>query len=229
MAHPIIETEGLCKQYRVGAETVQALQEFTIRIDAGEFVTIMGPSGSGKSTCMHLLGCLQSPCAGSYRFDDEDVSILAEEQLADIRNRKLGFLFQSFHLLPRITALDNVELPLIYTNMSREERRVKAEHALDAVGLSHRQHHTPEQLSGGQMQRVALARALVNEPRMLLADEPTGALDSTSGQEIMDLFVALNQQGVTIVLVTHDNDVAAYGQRTLHFLDGKLINDELRK
>ena len=228
MKNQIIETRGLSKQYRVGTQTINALDQLTVSIDAGEFVTIMGPSGSGKSTCMSLLGCLHSPSAGSYCFDGEDVSTLAEDRLAEIRNRKLGFLFQSFHLLPRISALDNIELPLMYANLPRSERRTRAQHALDAVGLEDRMDHTPEQLSGGQMQRVALARALVNKPRLLLADEPTGALDSASGREIMQLFARLNDQGVTIVVVTHNPEVAAYGQRILKFRDGKMIADEVR-
>lgn len=227
MKNPIIQTEGLSKQYRVGTQDINALDQLTVSIDAGEFVTIMGPSGSGKSTCMYLLGCLHSPSAGRYYFDGEDVSILTENQLAEIRNRKLGFLFQSFHLLPRISTLDNVELPLLYANLPRNERRTRAEHALDAVGLGDRKEHTPEQLSGGQMQRVALARALVNEPRLILADEPTGALDSASGREIMELFTRLNDQGVTIIVVTHNPEVAAYGHRSLRFRDGRMIADEV--
>lgn len=228
MNNPIIETQALSKQYRVGAQTINALDQLTVSINAGEFVTIMGPSGSGKSTCMSLLGCLHSPSAGRYCFDGEDVSTLAEDRLAEIRNRKLGFLFQSFHLLPRISALDNIELPLMYANLPRSERRTRAQHALDAVGLEDRKDHTPEQLSGGQMQRVALARALVNKPRLLLADEPTGALDTASGREIMQLFARLNDQGATIVVVTHNPEVAAYGQRILRFRDGKMIADEVR-
>jgi len=226
MAPPLIETAGLSKQYRIGAQTVHALRDFTVSIASGEFVAIMGPSGSGKSTCMHLLGCLQSPSAGQYRFDGRDVSALGPDALADMRNGNVGFVYQAFNLLPRATALRNVELPLVYGRTRRRERRVRAEAALRAVGLDDRMRHRPTQLSGGQMQRVAIARALVNEPRLVLADEPTGALDSRTGVEIMELFTRLNADGITIVVVTHDEEVARFARRVLTFRDGRMIADE---
>ena len=225
---PLIETDGLSRRYQIGAQTIDALTDFTVTIHAGEFVAIMGPSGSGKSTCMHLLGCLQTASSGSYRLDGEDISALDADTLAATRNAKLGFLFQSFNLLPRATALSNVELPLLYSTAARVDRRALAEEALREVGLGQRLNHWPSQLSGGQMQRVAIARALVNRPRLLLADEPTGALDSHTGTEIMELFTRLNAQGITIVLVTHDEDVAGYAGRILRFRDGRMIADEAR-
>jgi putative ABC transport system ATP-binding protein len=229
MTIPIIETVCLSKQYRIGAQTIDALSDLTVSIHPGEFVAIMGPSGSGKSTCMHLLGCLQSPSAGQYRFDGEDVLALDPDTLAETRNARMGFLFQSFNLLPRATALCNVELPLVYGRTRRRFRRAKAEEALRAVGLEDRMQHRPDQLSGGQMQRVAIARALVNKPRLLLADEPTGALDSHTGSGIMELFARLNAEGITIVLVTHDEDVALCARRILRFRDGKMIADEVHE
>lgn len=222
----MIETEGLSKQYQVGAQTIRALDALSLRIDAGEFVAIMGPSGSGKSTCMHLLGCLQSPTAGGYRLEGQEVSALTAEPLAELRNAKLGFLFQAFHLLPRVSAFANVELPLLYARLPRRERRSRVREALRAVGLEGRMAHCPAQLSGGQMQRVALARALVNRPRVVLADEPTGALDSNTGAQIMALFGELNASGITIVLVTHNEEVARYANRILRFRDGRMIADE---
>jgi putative ABC transport system ATP-binding protein len=229
MANPVIETVGLSKQYRIGVQTISALSDLTVSIDPGEFVAIMGPSGSGKSTCMHLLGCLQSPSAGHYRFDGEDVSALDSNTLAETRNAKVGVLFQSFYLLPRLSALHNVELPLMYGQTRRRYRRALAEEALCAAGLEDRMQHRPDQLSGGQMQRVALARALVNRPRLVLADEPTGALDSETGREIMELFSRLNTEGITIVVVTHNEEVARYAKRILRFRDGKMIADEVRE
>ena len=229
MTIPIIETVCLSKQYRIGAQTIDALSDLTVSIHPGEFVAIMGPSGSGKSTCMHLLGCLQSPSAGQYRFDGEDVLALDPDTLAETRNARMGFLFQSFNLLPRATALCNVELPLVYGTTRRRFRRAKAEEALRAVGLEDRMQHRPDQLSGGQMQRVAIARALVNKPRLLLADDPTGALDSHTGSGIMELFARLNSEGITIVLVTHDEEVALCARRILRFRDGKMIADEVHE
>jgi len=229
VAAPLIETAGLSKQYRIGAQTVQALDGLTVSIDRGEFVAVVGPSGSGKSTCMHLLGCLQSASAGRYLFDGKDVSTLSANQLAGMRNGNVGFVFQSFNLLPRATALRNVELPLVYRGTKRGARRAKAEAALATVGLADRVLHRPAQLSGGQMQRVAIARALVNEPILVLADEPTGALDTRTGIEIMELFTRLNERGITVVVVTHEKEVASYARRVLTFRDGRMIADEARQ
>ncbi len=225
-AAAVIATEALSREYRIGAQTVRALSDLSIRIDHGDFVAIMGPSGSGKSTCMQILGCLQSPTSGRYLLDGVDVARLGPDALAEMRNRKIGFVFQSFNLLPRATALVNVELPLVYGHVPRRERRDRAREALRAVGLEDRMEHRPTQLSGGQMQRVAIARALVNRPRLLLADEPTGALDTRTGQEIMELFTQLNDQGITVVIVTHEAEVAQYARRLLRFRDGRLITDE---
>jgi len=222
----VIATEALSRQYRIGSQTVHALTDLTIRVDHGDFVAIMGPSGSGKSTCMQILGCLQSPTSGRYLLDGIDVARLDADALAEMRNRKIGFVFQSFNLLPRATALVNVELPLVYGRVPRRERRERAREALRAVGLEDRMDHRPTQLSGGQMQRVAIARALVNHPRLLLADEPTGALDTRTGQEIMELFTRLNDRGITVVIVTHEAEVAQFARRLLRFRDGSLIADE---
>jgi len=226
MADRVVETKKLCKDYRVGTQVVHALVDLDLTIRHGEFVTIMGPSGSGKSTSMHLLGCLETPTSGRYVFDGDDVSSLDRDELAALRNRKVGFVFQTFNLMPRATALTNVELPLMYGRRRRDERRERALAALEAVGLADRAHHRPAQLSGGQMQRVAIARALVNDPVLLLADEPTGALDTQTGAEIMQLFEHLNARGVTIVVVTHDADIARFTKRILRFRDGRLIADE---
>lgn len=227
MTTPLIELDSLSRQYRVGAQTIEALSDLTVHIARGEFVAIMGPSGSGKSTCMHLLGCLLSPSSGGYRFDGRDVQSLDPDEMAGLRNSQIGFLFQSFNLLPRATALDNVALPLLYSGTGRELWRERAEEALCTVGLEDRMGHRPDQLSGGQMQRVALARALVNRPRLILADEPTGALDSQTGTEIMALFQTLNAGGITIVLVTHDEQVARCARRVLRFHDGRMTADEV--
>ncbi|MCP5368916.1 MAG: ABC transporter ATP-binding protein [Hyphomicrobiales bacterium] len=225
MAAPIVRTRGLCRDYQVGGHLVHALAGLDVTIDRGDFVAIMGPSGSGKSTCMHLLGCLDTPTGGQYELDGDDVSRLSRDDLARTRNRKIGFVFQTFNLLPRATAQRNVELPLVYGAVPRAERRDKAAAALDSVGLAERAHHLPTQLSGGQMQRVAIARAIVNDPVMLLADEPTGALDTRTGFEIMALFQDLNDRGITVILVTHESEIAAFARRILGFRDGRLVED----
>jgi putative ABC transport system ATP-binding protein len=222
---PIIATENLGREYFVGAQQVQALAELNLTVERGDMVAIMGPSGSGKSTCMHLLGCLDTPSTGRYLFDGVDVSHMDHDELAAIRNTKIGFVFQSFNLLARNTALANVELPLLYGARERATRHDKARRALEAVGLAERIHHVPSQLSGGQMQRVAIARALVNEPKLLLADEPTGALDTRTGEEIMALFDKLNAEGLTVIIVTHDPEVARAARRVVTFRDGRLVDD----
>ena len=225
MSVPIIRTRQLCREYLVGAQKVKALIDFSIDIQHGEFVAIMGPSGSGKSTCMHLLGCLDTPSAGEYHLDGQNISRLNADALAGIRRRKIGFVFQSFNLLGGANAIANVELPLVYGGVSRAQRLEQARAALDSVGLADRGHHLPAQLSGGQMQRVAIARAIVNQPALVLADEPTGALDTQTGQEIMALLESLNRRGMTVVVITHEAEIAAFAQRVLYFRDGRLIED----
>jgi putative ABC transport system ATP-binding protein len=222
---PVVRTEGLGKIYRTEGEHIRALSDVTLCIAAGDFVAVMGPSGSGKSTLMNLLGLLDRPSSGSYWLDGEDVSRLSPDRKAALRNRKLGFVFQSFNLLARSTAMENIELPLVYSAIRVTQRRHKAGEALDAVGLAHRRAHWPHQLSGGEQQRVAIARAMVNDPLLILADEPTGALDSRTGLTILALFQALNQAGRTIVLVTHDPQVARYAGRIVTLHDGRLISD----
>jgi len=222
----IIQIDNLYKIYRNGSMEVTALRDVSFSVRVTEFVAIMGQSGSGKSTLMNILGCLDTPSAGMYYLDGEDVSRLSGKYLAGIRNRKIGFVFQSYNLLPRLNALQNVELPMIYAGVKAKKRRQIALEALERVGLTARVHHKPSELSGGQKQRVAIARALVNEPAILLADEPTGNLDSRSGEEIMGIFQRLNHEGVTIVMVTHEPDIAEHTKRIVAFKDGRIIRDE---
>lgn len=224
----LIETRDLWKTYEMGTEQIHALQGVSIQIERGEYVAIMGPSGSGKSTLMNLIGCLDTPSKGSYLLNDKQVSQMNDDELARIRNEEIGFVFQTFNLLPRATALHNVELPLIYAGVPAKVRGQRAAEALDKVELSERKTHRPNQLSGGQRQRVAIARALVNNPSILLADEPTGNLDSKTGVEIMALFARLHEAGNTIVLVTHEPDVAAYAHRAIHIRDGQVEKDVRR-
>ena len=223
----MLKSKNLTKVYRNGKVEVKALKGVSFEIGKGEMVAIMGPSGSGKSTLMHLLGCLDHPTAGTYYLDGKDVSGLKGDQLADIRNNYIGFVFQQFNLLSRTTALHNVEVPLIYAGIKKEKRREVASKLLDKVGLGHRLQHFPNELSGGQRQRVAIARALANNPSLILADEPTGNVDTETGEEIMDIFHDLNEQGHTIVLVTHEDDIAAHARRTIHLVDGKIDRDEV--
>jgi putative ABC transport system ATP-binding protein len=223
----IIDIRDLGKVYRNGDIEVEALKNVTFSIDRGEFVSIMGPSGSGKSTLMNIIGCLDRSSSGNYDLDGVDISELDDVKLARIRNLKIGFVFQAFNLLPRITALQNVELPMVYAGVSSKDRRTRAMNALDRVGLLSRMHHKPNEMSGGQKQRVAIARALVNNPAIILADEPTGNLDSASGEEIMAVFQELNREGVTIVLVTHEPDISEHTKRVVSFRDGRLVKDIL--
>ncbi|MDR1731496.1 MAG: ABC transporter ATP-binding protein [Synergistaceae bacterium] len=225
---PLIEVRDLVKIYRTGDVELHALDGVSFSIDSGEFVAVMGPSGSGKSTTMNMLGCLDSPSRGEYWLDGQDVAKLSGDALAEIRNRKLGFVFQGFNLLPRLDALNNVALPLVYSGVSAAERRNRARDALERVGLGDRAHHRPSQMSGGQQQRVAIARALVGRAPLILADEPTGNLDTKMSEEIMNLLVEVNDEGKTVVLVTHEPDIAEYARRVLHFRDGKLVSDERR-
>jgi putative ABC transport system ATP-binding protein len=221
----VIALSDIRRVFTMGDQQFEALKGISFSVETGEFVAIMGASGSGKSTCMNILGCLDRPTSGAYHLDSLEVGGMSPDQLAAIRNRKLGFVFQGFNLLARTPALENVELPLIYAGIHAKERRVKALAALEQVGLAGKENNHPSQLSGGQQQRVAIARALVNSPAVILADEPTGNLDSTTSDEIMQLFTRLNQQGITIIMVTHERDVAAHAGRQITFRDGKIIGD----
>jgi len=224
----LIKLHGVKRHYDVGGEIVRALDGVDLVINHNEYISIMGPSGSGKSTMMNMIGCLDSPTEGTYEFEGEKVHEMDDNQLASIRNRKIGFVFQTFNLLPKLTAHRNVELPLIYANVPRENRLEKAEYALEKVGLSDRMHHKPNELSGGQRQRVAIARALVTDPSIILADEPTGNLDSKSGVEIMSVLDDLYDEGNTVILVTHEAYIAEHAHRTLHILDGKIKDDVIK-
>ena len=223
---PVIEIDHVTKLYQMGAETIHALCGVSLKIHRNEYIAIMGPSGSGKSTLMNMLGCLDTPTAGRYEFAGKNVAGMADDELADIRNREIGFVFQSFNLLPRSDALQNVELPLIYGGVPASERHARAKAALATVGLENRIHHKPNELSGGQRQRVAIARAIVNRPSIILADEPTGALDTKTGVEIMDLFEMLYEKGNTLILVTHEEEVARHARRIIRLRDGLIESDE---
>ena len=224
----IIKTENLTKEYETGTQVVSALKGINLSVEEGEFLSIMGPSGSGKTTLMNIIGCLDSPTDGSYYLNDKPVSKLDDDELAKIRNEEIGFVFQSFHLLPRNTAFDNVMLPLKYAGVSKEEATKRSNDVLGLVGLTSRSKHTPAELSGGQQQRVAIARALVNEPSILFADEPTGNLDSKTGQDVMKIFKDLNENGQTIILITHEDSIAKQSNRIITIMDG-LIKSDLRE
>jgi putative ABC transport system ATP-binding protein len=225
----IIETKNIAKRYIMGTEIVDALKDISISINKGEYVAFMGPSGSGKSTLMNIIGCLDSPTNGSYVLNQKDVSKMSENELAEVRNQEIGFVFQTFNLLPRQSSLENVALPLIYAGYSKTDRTIKAQKVLDSVGLGTRSMHKPNELSGGQRQRVAVARALVNDPSILLADEPTGNLDTRTSYEIMGLFNEIHAKGNTIIMVTHEEDIANYAHRIIRLRDGLIESDEINK
>ena len=222
----IVKLTGICKDYQQGIHPVRVLKDINMTVNQGEYLAIMGPSGSGKTTLMNLIGCLDVPTSGTYILEGRDLKDLSDDQLADIRNKHIGFVFQNFHLLPKMSALDNVALPLLYAGVPLKERRIRAEEALKAVGLEERMQFLPNQLSGGQCQRVAIARAIVSRPALLLADEPTGALDSASGDQIMDIFRQLSREGMTIIMITHEPAIAAHADKTYHILDGQLRTEQ---
>ncbi|MEX0587737.1 MAG: ABC transporter ATP-binding protein [Cyanobium sp.] len=223
MSTAVAQLQGVCKVYGSGEMTVKALDQLDLTVNRGDYLAVMGASGSGKSTAMNILGCLDRPSSGSYRLNDTPVEGLSDDQLADLRNRDLGFVFQQFHLLPQLSALDNVMLPMVYAGVPAAERLRGAQAALERVGLGQRLHNKPNQLSGGQQQRVAIARAIINQPALLLADEPTGALDSQTTAEVLDIFDSLHRGGMTVVMVTHEDDVAARAEKIVHFRDGRLL------
>ena len=224
-----IVIQDIVKTYQMGDSIVRALAGVNLTVEEGEFTAVMGPSGSGKSTLMNILGCLDRPTSGSYKLDGAEVATLGDDELAVTRNKKIGFVFQNFNLLSRMSALNNVALPMVYAGIPNKERQERARKGLEMVGLGSRVHHKPNELSGGQRQRVAIARALVNEPSIILADEPTGNLESKSGDEIMEIFCELNRQGKTVILVTHEPEIAAYTRRTVTFRDGVIVSDERRE
>lgn len=227
MAQPVIELTNITRHFKIGDVEVQALRGITLNIQKGEYVALMGPSGSGKSTLMNILGCLDTPTSGKYILNNQDVSDLSDNELAEIRNKEIGFVFQTFNLLPRSTALENVALPLVYAGYGKKERRARAASTLASVSLSDRMDHKPNELSGGQRQRVAIARALINNPSMILADEPTGNLDSKTSYEIMELIEQIHQQGNTVIVVTHEEDIARRAKRIVRLRDGIIENDTL--
>lgn len=222
----LLQLTDICKDYAQGKQPVRVLKNINLTVERGEYLAIMGPSGSGKTTLMNLIGCLDVPTSGTYILDGKDLKDMTDDDLADIRNRHIGFVFQSFHLLPKMTALDNVALPLLYANVPLQERRARAAEALKSVGLGERMNFLPNQLSGGQCQRVAIARAMVTKPDLLLADEPTGALDSKAGNQIMDIFRNLSEEGMTIIMITHEQSIADCANKTYRILDGELLTNE---
>ena len=223
---PILELKDICKDYQQGREPVRVLKNINFTVEKGDYLAIMGPSGSGKTTLMNIIGCLDVPTSGSYTLEGRDLKDLSDDDLAEVRNKHIGFVFQSFHLLPKMDALDNVALPLLYADVPLKERRARAEEALKAVGLGERIHFLPNQLAGGQCQRVAIARAIVGNPELLLADEPTGALDTKAGNQIMDIFRRLSGEGMTIIMITHEPSIAACADKTYRILDGELRTQE---